>query len=126
MNTTAKKKILIVDDEPTVIKVLSKLLNKHYVVIKARNGEEAVGMAGSQKPDLILMDLMMPKMDGYHSCHVIKTDTKTKTIPVVMLTAINQTLNVQLGKMMGADGYITKPFNTKELLDTVDKLIAGI
>jgi len=122
---TTKKKILIVDDEPIVIKLLSKLLGKRYVVIKAQNGQEAVTMAADQQPNLILMDLMMPKMDGYQSCHAIKTDPKTMMIPVVMLTAVNQALNVKLGEIMGADGYVTKPFNTKELLDTIGKFIAG-
>ena len=125
MTDIAKKKILIVDDEPTVIKLLSKLLNERYAVIKARNGEEAIKITASLHPDLILMDLMMPKMDGYQCCHVIKSDPKTSMIPVVMLTAVNQSLNVKLGEIMGADGYITKPFDTKELLDTIDKVIAG-
>jgi two-component system alkaline phosphatase synthesis response regulator PhoP len=125
MSKTAKKKVLIVDDEPTVIKLLRRLLGKHYVVIEASDGEEAVLMATSQRPDLILMDIMMPRMDGYHSCYAIKKDPETRAIPVVMLTAINQPLNVKLGEMMGADGYITKPFNSEELLSTIDKLTAA-
>ncbi len=125
MTDIAKKKILIVDDEPTVIKLLSKLLNEHYAVIKARNGEEAIKIAVALQPDLILMDLMMPKMDGYQCCHAIKSDPKTSMIPVIMLTAVHQSLNVKLGEIMGADGYLTKPFNTEELLDTIAEFVAG-
>lgn len=125
MTNIAKKKILIVDDEPVVIKLLSRLLNEHYAVIKAKNGREAIAIAGAEQPDLILLDLMMPKMDGYQCCHLIKSDPKTKMIPVVMLTAVNQKLNVKLGEIMGADGYVTKPFNPEELLDTIGRFVTG-
>jgi len=120
----SRKKVLIVDDEPTVLKVLTKLLDDKYVVIEAKNGEEAVGMAASQQPDLILMDLMMPGMDGYQSCHTIKSSPETSMIPVVMLTALNHEINMKLGRMMGADSYLTKPFDTQELLNTVSRYTA--
>jgi len=125
MKQIHKKKILIVDDEPSVRRVLRKMLSKNYIVLEAEDGEEAVNMASNEKPDLILMDLMMPKMDGYTSCHVIKTDPVTKVIPVVMLTAVDQELNVKLGQELGADGYITKPFRSQELLDSVDSFLRG-
>lgn len=123
MNQVDKKKILIVDDEPSVRQVLRRTLNKNYIVLEAADGEEAVNMARKEKPVLVLMDLMMPKMDGYTSCHVIKTDPVTKVIPVVMLTAVDHELNVKLGQEMGADGYITKPFLSQDLLDSVNSFL---
>lgn len=119
-----KKKVLVVDDEPAVRQLLRKILSKNYAVLEAQNGEEAVNMAQSQKPDIILMDMMMPKMDGLTACLAIKTNQITRGIPVVMLTAIDYELNKKLSKdVMGADGYITKPFNTQALLKTISQLL---
>ncbi len=124
MSQIHKKKILIVDDEPSVRHVLHKILSKNYIVLEAADGEEAVNMARNEKPDLVLMDIMMPKMDGYTSCYVIKTDPVTKIIPVVMLTAVGHELNAKLGQELGADGYITKPFRSQDLLDSVDQFLS--
>ncbi len=123
MSQIDKKKILIVDDEPSVRQVLRKTLSKNYIVLEAEDGEEAVNMARREKPALVLMDLMMPEMDGYTSCHVIKTDPLTKVIPVVMLTAVGYELNVKLAQKIGADGYITKPFRSQDLLDSVNSFL---
>ena len=124
MDETINKKVLIVDDEPAVRQLLRKILSKDYTVLEAQNGEEAVNMAQSQKPDVILMDMMMPKIDGLTACYAIKTNQITRGIPVVMLTAIDYELNKKLSKeIMGADGYITKPFNSQDLLKTIRKLL---
>lgn len=120
-----KKKILIADDEPNVRLLLSSMLGKNYTVIEASDGEEAINIARSQKPSLILMDVMMPKMDGYTACSRIKIDQVTKEIPVVMLTAMDQELNVKLAKEMGADGYITKPFTSLELQNTITRFLTN-
>ena len=120
-----KRKILIVDDEPNVRLLVSNMLGNKYIVLEAKDGEEAVDIARSHKPDLILMDIMMPKLDGYAACHAIKVDPITKTIPVVMLTAIGHELNKALAKEMGADGYITKPFSVQDLLDTIDRCLTN-
>ena len=125
MNQVDKKKILIVDDEPSVRQVLRRTLNKNYIVLEAEDGKEAVNIALSEKPDLVLMDLMMPKMDGYTACHTIKNDPVTKVIPVVMLTAVGLELNVRLSREMGADGYITKPFRSQDLLDSVSSFVSS-
>ena len=119
-----KKKILIADDEPSIRLTVRKMLDKDYIVLEATNGEEAVDIARGQGPDLILMDLMMPKMDGYTACHAIKTDQATKVIPVIMLTAIGHELNKKFAIEMGAEGYITKPFTTQELMDVITPLLA--
>ncbi len=111
-----RKTIAIVDDEKSVRALVKRFLEDRYIVLEASDGEEAVNLARTQKPDLILMDIMMPKVDGYVACSIIKTDQTTKEIPVVMLTAVNHELNVKFSQDMGASGYITKPFNVDEVL----------
>ena len=112
-------KILIVDDEKDIRHLLRSMLGKENTVIEAEDGEVALYMARHHKPDLILMDIMMPKMDGYTACKAIKTTPIIQAIPVVMLTAVGYELNMKLSLEMGADGYITKPFSQKVLLDTI-------
>ncbi len=119
----AKKKILVTDDEENIRVLISNLLSKDYVVLGASDGSEAVDMAQSQKPDLILMDILMPKMDGYTACHQIKENPVTKAIPVVMLSAIGHELNMELGRKMGASGYITKPFQPRDLKDIIARFL---
>jgi len=121
-----KKKVLVVDDEENVRHLVRSILGKDNIVLEAKDGQAAVDMARSQEPDFILMDIMMPNMDGYTACHIIKNNPVTKTIPVVMLTALSQELNVKLGQEMGADGYITKPFSSQVLVDTVNRFLAKI
>ena len=117
------KKILIADDEPNVCSLVSSMLGKDYTVLKASNGEEAINVARSQKPHLILMDIMMPKVDGYTACSTIKTDQATKMIPVIMITGVGHELNKKLATEIGADGYVTKPFTLQDLLDTIDQFL---
>jgi CheY-like chemotaxis protein len=118
-----KKRILIADDEIGVRLIVGKMLDKDYVVLEATNGEEAVEIAKVQKPDLILMDLIMPKMDGYTACSKIKADQATKGIPVVILTAVGHELNKKFAMEVGAEGYVTKPFNIQELIDVITPLL---
>jgi two-component system alkaline phosphatase synthesis response regulator PhoP len=119
-----KKKILIADDEAGIRLTLGKTLDKDYVVLEATNGEEAVEIAKGQKPDLILMDLIMPKMDGYAACSQIKADPATKGIPVVILTAVGHEFNKKFAAEMGAEAYITKPFSIQGLIDVITPLLA--
>jgi len=100
-----------------------RLLSDKFAILEASDGEEAVDMARKHKPALILMDIMMPNVDGYCACSTIKTDQSTKRIPVVMLTGIGFELNKKLAKEIGADSYMTKPFTSKELLDTISKFL---
>jgi len=118
-----RKKILITDDEENIRLLVSNMLGKDYIVLEASDGREAVDMARSQQPDLILMDILMPKMDGYTACNKVKKDPLTRAIPVVMLTAVDHELNVKLSQEMGANGYITKPFTPRDLLDAVDQFL---
>lgn len=119
-----KKKILIADDETSIRLTVGRLLENDYVVLEATNGEEAVEIAKGQKPDLILMDLIMPKLDGYTACAQIKADEATKGIPVVILTAVGHELNKKYATEMGAAGYLTKPFSIKELMQLIMPLLA--
>jgi two-component system alkaline phosphatase synthesis response regulator PhoP len=118
-----KKKILIADDEESIRLTVGRLLENDYAVFEAANGAEAVEIAKGQKPDLILMDLIMPKMDGYTACSQIKSNEETKGIPVIILTAVGHELNKKYATEMGAAGYLTKPFNIKELLKLITTLL---
>jgi two-component system response regulator VicR len=118
-----KRKILVVDDEPNVRRLLRAVLRKKFTVVEAEDGVQAVEIAIIEKPDLILMDIMMPKMDGYTSCYVLKKKPATSSIPVIMLTALDLKLNRQLSKEIGARGYITKPFNSKDLLSNIAQVL---
>ena len=119
-----RRKILIVDDEPNVRRLLRTLLKKSFNIVEAEDGGQAVEIACAEKPDLILMDIMMPRMDGYTSCHALKSEPATSSIPIIMLTAIDLKLNLQLSKEIGANGYITKPFNSRELMDNISQVLA--
>ncbi len=119
-----KKLILIVEDDPKSMKLTRDLLRvSEYKTIMATDGKQGIELARDKKPDLILMDIMMPEMDGYTACDAIKTDKATRGIPVVMLTAMGYELNKELAQKLGADGYITKPFNRQELLGKISQFL---
>ncbi len=117
------KKVLIADDEVYIRLLVRSILGRDYVVLEANDGEEAVNVARTQRPDLILMDIMMPKLDGVGACNIIKSDSIIRTIPVIMLTARADKLDQEYSRDMGADGYMTKPFSPQELLDTVNRFL---
>ena len=126
MVKTNKKKVLIADDEAVVRQLVQRIMSKSYAVLEAEDGAEAVDISRRQKPDIILMDMMMPNVDGLTACYAIKTDEATKQIPVVMLTAIGYDLNKKLSEdIMGADGYVTKPFTPDELQNALDQFFNG-
>jgi CheY-like chemotaxis protein len=118
------KTILIVEDEPKNMTLTRDILKiSGYETIEAVDGRQGIDKAKSAKPNLILMDIMMPKMDGYAACREIKADPATKNIPVIMLTAVGYDLNKKLAKQMGADGYVTKPFSRQQLVDAIGLLL---
>ena len=117
------KTVLIADDEENVRQLVRKVLSEDYIVLEAENGEVAVDIARTHKPDLILMDVIMPKLDGYAACHAIKTDKATKGIFVVMLTGLGHAINKKLAKEMGANGYMTKPFSPRDLLKAIGEFL---
>jgi len=100
------------------------MLKKKFTVLEAEDGGQAIDIACIEKPDLILMDIMMPKMDGYTSCYAIKNEPTTKSIPILMLSAIDFKLNLKLSQEIGADGYITKPFTSRDLLKNIAQFLS--
>jgi CheY-like chemotaxis protein len=119
------KKILIMDDEPDVRKMVTGRLKKAgYDVIEAANGERGLEMLLSKKPDMVLLDLAMPGLDGAAVCRRIKADNATKNIPVMLFTASIIKPISESAKEMGADDYIAKPFDSKELLEKIKILLS--
>jgi len=118
-----KDKILIVDDERNIRLLVKGIFSEKYDVIEACDGEEAIVIARTQKPGLILMDIMMPNVDGYTACHIIKSDPELRGIPIIMLTGIDYELNKKLGRKLGVDSYLTKPFNLQELQEEIEKFL---
>ena len=117
-------RILVIDDDEKILRVIEALLIPHgYEVITARNGREAITSMSITKPDLVLMDIFMPEMDGYSALGKIKENDATKWVPVVMVTAVGQELNKQLAESLGAAGYITKPFKSEELLEVISHIL---
>jgi CheY-like chemotaxis protein len=118
------RKILIVDDEPYILNILDFSLDAEgYNVLKAADGDEALRLALEQSPDLIIMDVMMPRLDGYKTCQRLKEDEKTRDIPVVLLTARNSREDRARGDEVKADGFMTKPFSPQRLLETVQEYL---
>jgi CheY-like chemotaxis protein len=123
-DSSDKRRILVVDDDPADRLLLRKILGKENIIIEADSGESAVDVARMEKPDIILMDIMMPGVDGYTACRMIKEDPAIKAIPVVMISNLSHELNAKYGKVMGADAYITKPITSVDLLFTMEHLFA--
>ncbi len=120
----AKDKILIVDDEEDILELLSVNLKRDgYEVLRAVNGEDAVSLASAEKPDLVILDLMLPGVDGLTVCRMLKGSTLTRHIPVIMLTARGQEADIIKGLEQGADDYITKPFSPKVLCARVKTVL---
>jgi DNA-binding response OmpR family regulator len=113
----ARKKVLLADDSNTVV-MLNRMLfqNSGMDLIVARNGREAVELAKREKPDIILLDVIMPEMDGFEACRALRADDSTKSIPVLMVTTRGEPTNVQTGYEAGCTDYITKPFDAVELM----------
>jgi CheY-like chemotaxis protein len=119
--------ILVVEDDPKSLTLTKDMLHvSGYTTISAMDGNQGIELAKSAKPDLILMDIMMPRKDGYAACSDIKKDPATRNIPIVMLTAVGYELNKKLAQQFGADGYITKPFTRQVLIDAISPLLATL
>ena len=117
------KKILIVDDEPNILMTLEYTFKKkNFLVFIARDGEEALELLKTERPNIILLDIMMPKVDGYATLEVIKKDEKLKNCKVIFLSAKNKESDIKKGLSLGADAFITKPFSIKKLVEKVEKL----
>ena len=120
----AKQKILVVDDEQDIVETLEfRLKSKGFEVDTAYDGEEALEQVKSGEPDLIILDLMMPKMDGREFCRRLKTDSENQIIPIIMLTAKAEDKDKIEGLEHGADDYIIKPFKFRDLMRSVKGLL---
>ncbi len=120
----AKGDILIVDDEADIVKVTQYNLEKEgYKTIPAFSGEDAVELSQKHIPALIILDIMLPEMDGMEVCRIIKRDEETMDIPIIMLTAKGEEVDIVSGLEIGADDYITKPFKIKELIARVKAVL---
>ncbi len=118
------KQILVVDDDPDILMSLEFLMKKNgYQVMIARNGTEALEAINTVKPNLILLDIMMPDVDGYSICKHVKSKKDLKDIHVVFLSAKTKETDVQKGLDLGASMYITKPFSTRDLMKKVNELM---
>jgi len=118
-----KKTVLVVDDESSIRLLTKSVLSSDYTVFEAVNGVTALAAVTRHKPSLILMDILMPEMDGLQTLHKLKSNPKTKDIPVIMLTSIGQDLNRKLCEDLGASHYIPKPFSPQEMLETISQTI---
>lgn len=119
------KRILMVDDEPDLIKIVhARLAAYGYEFISAESGLEGLDKAEKEKPDLILLDVMMPHMHGFDMLSKLRDNPTTASIPTIMLTARDDTKSISKAKDLGAKDYITKPFNLEALLDSVQKYLA--
>jgi DNA-binding response OmpR family regulator len=118
------KYVLIVDDEPNIVLSLEFLMKKEgYEVRSAGNGEEAMKAIAEKTPDLILLDVMMPRKDGYELCQELRADPSWKEIKIIMLTAKGRDVEREKGLALGADDYITKPFATQEVVEKVKSFL---
>ncbi|QEK11965.1 response regulator transcription factor [Crassaminicella thermophila] len=119
-----KKKILVVDDEQHIIELIQfNLENSGFDVITSENGEDAIRIAEEEMPDVILLDLMLPGIDGFEACKKIRNNDKTRKIPVIMLTAKGEEMDKVLGLELGADDYLTKPFSVRELIARIKAVL---
>lgn len=119
-----RKRILLVDDEPDLVQLVTvRLKSVGYDVEPAYDGQQALDKFKSFKPHLVILDLMLPKLDGYKVCRLLKFDERTKEIPVLIFTARAQEADVSLAMECGANAHLTKPFDTKALLDKLRELL---
>ncbi|MGH6691065.1 MAG: response regulator transcription factor [Gammaproteobacteria bacterium] len=119
-----RKRVLIAEDEPNILVSLEFLMNETgYEFRTAVNGEDALRAAAEFRPDLMLLDVMLPLKSGFEVCQTVRGNTALRNIKIIMLTAKGRETEVAKGLALGADAYITKPFATRELLDTVKRLL---
>jgi len=122
--TVSSKRILVVDDTEDVVRVVKMYLEHHgYEVITTNDGRKGLEKARDEKPDLVVLDLMLPRMDGYKVCGLLKRDTRYAKTPVILFTAKTQEKDMKLGQEVGADAYIAKPFEPEVLLSKITELL---
>ena len=118
-------KVLVVDDDPVIVRLLEVNFEMEgFEVVTAVDGAEGVEKARAERPDIVVSDVMMPKLNGLELCTALKAGDDTRTIPVVLLSAKAQVTDIRAGLDAGADDYVTKPFEPLDLIDRVNKLLA--
>lgn len=121
-----EKTILLVDDSSTILMMEQVILKKEpYRLVTAKDGEEAVAKAVSEKPDVILMDVVMPKLGGFEACRAIRRNASTSHIPILMVTTRGEAQNIEAGYLSGCNDYVTKPINGAELLAKLKNLLSN-
>ncbi len=121
-----KKKIVVADDEPFILSALQETLSEDYAVYTASNGKEAIKTVEKVQPDLIILDVMMPEMDGLEACKQLKKSKETSSIPVIILTAKGQITDIEKGFKSGADAYVVKPFSPARLIEKVEEIFEKV
>ena len=117
-------KILIVDDEPNIVVPLQFLMEQNgYQTLVAQSGEEALEAISKEEPDLVLLDIMLPGIDGFEVCEIVRLKPEWRHIRIIFLTAKGRDVDIAKGMVLGADEYITKPFSNQQIIDAVTKLL---
>jgi len=120
------RKILVADDEPNIVISLEYLMAREgYTVLVARDGQEALDMIARDRPDLVLLDVMMPKKSGFEVCQAVRASEELQATKILMLTAKGRDTDLAKGMALGADAYMTKPFSTRELVQKVADMLAA-
>lgn len=118
------RRILICDDDPVILRLLQVNLElEGFEVLTANNGQRAIEVAREQHPDLVILDIMMPRLDGYQTCEILKKEEETKDIPVVFLSAKAQQADIDKGMQYGVAEYLTKPFDPADLVEVVERIV---
>jgi two-component system alkaline phosphatase synthesis response regulator PhoP len=119
-----RKRILVVDDEIYIVHILEFSLSMEgYEVVTASDGEEALAKIEQETPDLVVLDIMMPGMDGYEVCRAIRAEEETRELPVILLSAKGRSIDQEAGMAVGADDYMVKPFSPRKLLGRIRDLL---
>lgn len=120
-----RRKILVVDDDPVVRRIVLELLNSRYTVILASTGVQLPDLLQKHHPNLVILDVMLPWVNGFELCRIIKTHAQGKETPVLFLTSCKEKEDLMTGREVGAEGYLTKPFYAKDLYREVERLLAA-
>jgi DNA-binding response OmpR family regulator len=121
-----KKRILLIDDHQTVFRLLEAIVRiKDYTLLYAESGQQGIVMARQEKPDMVILDVMMPDLDGFKVCQYLKENDETKDIPVMFLTARGAEDDLITGRKVGGDGFMTKPFQTIDVLKQIEQMLSG-
>ena len=121
-----KKKIVVADDEPSILSALRDILSDDYSVYTATNGRLAISEVEKVSPDMVILDVLMPEMDGLEACRQLKKNKDTSTIPVILLTAKGQITDIEKGFKSGADAYVVKPFSPARLIEKVEEIFEKV